>query len=315
MKRILQFYILFVLLISACEKKEAAPGMGSWTKKNNFAGEGRANGIALSIGKKGYVGLGNNETSIAFNDFWEYTPETDTWAKKANFPKLMLGGEAICSFAMGNKGYVLAYSSDFFQYDPLTDVWSRKASFPGGIRPGIAGFAIGAKGYVGTGNDHTLKLFNDFWEYDPASDAWTRKADFPGVARTSTTNFAIGNKGYVGLGYDGSGRMESFHTDFWEYDPAVNKWTQKADFTGAKNMAKFSFANTSKGYVVCSQDFSPSNRGDVWEFNPVANNWRRVQFFPSGNNINCQSFTLGNTSYVVGGVYATYTDNVWEYKP
>jgi len=38
--------------------------------------------------------------------------------------------------------------------------------------------------------------------------------------------FSIGNKGYVGTG-DGYG---GYVTTFWEYDPSIDVWTQKADF-------------------------------------------------------------------------------------
>jgi N-acetylneuraminic acid mutarotase len=79
-------------------------------------------------------------------------------------------------------------------------------------------------------------------------------------------HFAIGSKGYVGLGYNSTGVASGYYSDLWEYDPATNKWTQKADFTGAKATPKFSFANTSRAYVVSTQEIAPSNRGDVWEF-------------------------------------------------
>ena len=41
--------------------------------------------------------------------------------------------------------------------------------------------------------------------------------------------FTIGSKGYIGTGYDWQFRL---YNDFWEYDPATNAWTQKADFGG-----------------------------------------------------------------------------------
>jgi N-acetylneuraminic acid mutarotase len=128
------------------KKKRAVPGSGAWTKKNDFAGEKRANGIAFTIGNKGYVGHGNNATIVLFNDFWEYTPQTDTWVKEANLPEQMLVCGAVSSFSIGNKGYALAYNGDFFEYDPAIDAWTRKANFPGGIRPGIAGLPLAPKG-------------------------------------------------------------------------------------------------------------------------------------------------------------------------
>ena len=44
------------------------------------------------------------------------------------------------------------------------DTWIQKADFGGIARFGATGFAIGSKGYLGTGNDFN-NLYNDFWEY------------------------------------------------------------------------------------------------------------------------------------------------------
>src|SRR5436190_22202994 len=46
------------------------------------------------------------------------------------------------------------------------------------------------------------------------------------VPRYGAVSFTIGTKGYVGTGHSGTGK------DFWEYDPATDTWTQKADFGG-----------------------------------------------------------------------------------
>ena len=53
-----------------------------------------------------------------------------------------------------------------------------------------------------------------------AADSWMRKADFPGTSMRESLHFSIGNKGYVGI--------TSMH-DFWEYYPAENSWSRKAD--------------------------------------------------------------------------------------
>ena len=37
--------------------------------------------------------------------------------------------------------------------------------------------------------------------------------------------------------------------DFWEYDPAANTWTQKADFGGTARDGAVGFSIGSKGYI------------------------------------------------------------------
>jgi N-acetylneuraminic acid mutarotase len=58
--------------------------------------------------------------------------------------------------------------------------------------------------------------------------------------------FVIGNKGYAGLG---GSSPDIVKKDFWEYDPATNKWTAKADFTGKERVFSSQFAIGTDGYV------------------------------------------------------------------
>ena len=55
---------------------------------------------------------------------------------------------------------------------------------------------------------------------------WTQKTDFGGGNRFGAIGFSIGLKEYIGTGWDDNG----FKKDLWEYDPANDSWTQKADF-------------------------------------------------------------------------------------
>lgn len=68
---------------------------------------------------------------------------------------------------------------------------------------------------------------------DPANDSWVKVADFPGqTGRSGAVAFVMGNKAYVGTGYNGKDRLK----DFWEYDPATNSGTRKADFGGTARL-------------------------------------------------------------------------------
>src|SRR5437773_758723 len=116
-----------------------------------------------------------------------------------------------------------------------SDTWLQKADFLGGVRQFATGFSIGTKGYIGTGAAAGDSATQDFWEYDPALDSWTQKADFGGGQRAYFTTFGIGAKGYAGTGalYDALGNTIAEYSDFWEYDPALDKWTQIADYGGS----------------------------------------------------------------------------------
>ncbi len=200
----------------------------TWKQRANFPGGWRENAIAFSIGNKGYIGLGNNGSSNA-NDLWEWdgdtlSPTFNTWTQKANF----IGGsgtrrEAVC-FTIGKKGYVATGSMPLLGYrelwefngdttSPTYNTWTQKANFVGKGRYAAAGFAIGTKAYLGTGDDGD-SLRSDFWEWDQLTDTWTQKPWFPGGARFAAIGLSIGNKGYIGTG---NNYGASYFGDFWEY--------------------------------------------------------------------------------------------------
>ena len=110
-------------------------------------------------------------------------------------------------------------------------IWTQKADFGGAVRSSAVGFAVGTKGYIGTGLSQGPRgrPYNDFWEWDQTTNMWTQKANFGGGQRQSATGFSIGTKAYIGMGLDTFGRPQK---DFWEWDQATNIWTKKADFGG-----------------------------------------------------------------------------------
>ena len=82
---------------------------------------------------------------------------------------------------------------------------------------------------------------------------WTRLADHGGVARHRASGFAIGGRGYVGLGHVNTGGNRAYE-DFWEYDPASDTWTQKANFGGGERYHATSFVIGNTGYVGMGHD-------------------------------------------------------------
>ena len=153
---------------------------GTWTRKADVPEQGRHAAIGLSIGNKGYIGLGYYYYDTRLKDFWEYNPAENTWTRKADFGGIQR--VAAAAFTLGNKGYVgssacncwvngqyYGYLNDFWEYTPATDSWLQKATFPGSIRTAGASFSIGQKGYLGVGGNNQGNL-SDFWEYSPSAE-------------------------------------------------------------------------------------------------------------------------------------------------
>ena len=206
-----------------------------WTRLAQYPGS-ISNPIGFSVGGKGYI-FTNSLTpeDDPTNELWEYDPAANLWTQKSSLPSSVRRFFPSV-FSIGSKGYIglgrgtqvgskIVNYNDFWEWDQATDVWSRKADFPGPGRYGAASFAMGNRGYIGTGAiNWDEPLEKDFWEYDQTSDSWTRKADFAGAARAYAIGFSIGNKGYIGAGQWVSG-PESGKQEFWEWDPVMDKWT------------------------------------------------------------------------------------------
>lgn len=156
----------------------------------------------------------------------------------------------------------------------------------GSARSLAVGFSIGSKGYVGTGYWHHPNMgyydkysvmYQDFWEFNPALDTWTPKAAFGGHERFGAVGWGNGKKGYIGTGiyyYDAwpySNYYEEHYSDFWEYDQALNSWSQKADFGITARMYSIGFGIGGKGYVGTGYDPDAGELKDFWEYTPEAN--------------------------------------------
>lgn len=161
----------------------------------------------------------------------------------------------------------------------------------------------------------------DFWEYDPATNIWTQKADFPGDRRRGASGFSIGNKGYLGLGaamrdLGSDGPWEGYLAkDFWEYDPATDTWTRKADVGGPARHNTRGVAIGNKGYIIWGQD-SGHVFNESWEYDPTTDAWTR-KADPPGALLAPSAFVIGNKAYYGMGIIneETYVSVFLEYDP
>jgi hypothetical protein len=174
---------------------------------------------------------------------------------------------------------------------------------------------------------------------------WIQKASVGGVGRHRATGCATSHRGYIGLGHiNGTGQDISFK-DWWEYDPASDTWTQKADFPvsthgcvafvvdncpvvgGGSALStqfyKFNTATNTWGQIAnCilpnpgdSQGFAVNNQGFVYQanqlakYNPNTDSWSLCANAPV-------SFGNWTCSFVIeGSGFIKYGNQLLEYKP
>lgn len=219
---------------------------------------------------------------------------------------------------------------------PIKNVWLHAPAIPGKPRSDAFAFTIGKKSYVGGGRSFTANFYNslkDFWEFDPATNAWTQKADLPGLSTEGAASFVIGNKGYITSGYHfytvlggpiDSSQLSRYLPDTWEYDPATDKWSKKANFPGIPRAGAVAMAVNGKAYVGTGQGDILLNGqaisvlfNDWWEFDPSSNQWKKKTLFPGAKRTGAVAAAGNTTGYIGTGSNGnnTYYNDWWEYNP
>jgi len=290
-----------------------------WNQIATFPGDGRQVPVRFALNGKGYIGVGGDKY-----DLWEYDPSTNVWTYKISCP---VSGTGNSSFATTTKGYFVK-GENLWQYDPVLNTWSSKANFPGEAEWGQFGFAVGNKGYVGTGvyyedNGGGFGEYistNELWEYDELNDSWTQKANFPGIPTHSGSAFTIENSGYFVFG------EYTANPILWEYNTITDEWSYKMNLSdiveninnGRKNGVSMSI--NGKGYFGIGHFGSDSNtQSDFYEYDPIQNSCRRIvgMFNPRTSSY---GLTINNIGYIGLGYhkvnnFIVYLNDCWEFDP
>jgi hypothetical protein len=224
-------------------------------------------------------------------------------------------------FVINGKGYVGTGTTNsantntatFREFDPSSNTWTSKASVGGQPRSRAVGMSIGNKGYIGTGVTQGGYV-KDWWEYDASQDTWTARAPVPGANRIDAIGFSVNGKGYVG---GGLGANNTIFSDFHEYNPATNTWTQKGSLgASGPRGAVATFVIGQKAYVVAGH----TNNSTVfskatYEYNPLTDNWTLKAPFPGTGRLNPAGFSIAGKGYVGTGMDTFAKSDFWQYDP
>lgn len=143
---------------------------------------------------------------------------------------------------------------------------------------------------------------------------WTQMTDFGGVARHRTTMLTLGNKIYAGLGHFNGAGPNILFDDWWEYDPATNAWSQKADYAGGICYHAAGFAIDDIGYVGTGR-ISPSGSTlvkDFFKYDPTNNTWTQLTDFLGSGRRGAVGFAIEGFGYIGTG---SFNDDMYRYDP
>lgn len=117
---------------------------------------------------------------------------------------------------------------------------------------------------------------------------WIQKPSLPGPGRHRAFSFVVGNKAYIGGGWNGW----TMFSDFWEFDPASNSWTQRAN-TPINCYTSSGAGIGNKGYV-CGGTLGAS----LLEYDPSTNTWVGRTSAPQSFFWESSAVTINNKMYV-----------------
>ncbi|GAB5418462.1 MAG: hypothetical protein Crog4KO_33240 [Crocinitomicaceae bacterium] len=144
-----------------------------------------------------------------------------------------------------------------------------------------------------------LLLLIGFCLVETAQAGWIRRADMAGAGRHRGTAGSIGTKGYMGLGhYNGTG-INIVLNDWWEYDPATNAWSQKADYIGGTSAGNYGVLTLSIGeYIyITGGAFTDQN---LHRYDKKTNTWTTIGPTPDTFS-NTEGFVVNGKGYALKG--------------
>jgi N-acetylneuraminic acid mutarotase len=211
--------------------------------------------------------------------------------------------------------------ADFWKYSLDKRYWTKISDFGGGLRSSGIAFALGNKGYVGTGYDNSVNYTKDMWEYSVDSNGWARKNDFGGTARVDAVAFVAGGNAYVATGYD-----DNYLKDVYQYNQASDSWSQKAGIAGAKRREATTFTLNNKVYLISGNN-NGSALDDIQWYDPAADTWTALRKLTNTSDdsyddkytsivrYNAATFVIDGKGYLATGENGSLNSHTWEYDP
>lgn len=155
---------------------------------------------------------------------------SQNWIQRANCP--YFSGSPSFHFSIGTKIYA-AKQDSIFAWEQTTNTWSFFGLFPGAARGSFAVATANGKAYVVSGALTYSTCTSEVWEFDSNFGTWTQRSNFPGTARYGHSLAYNSSNGKIYLSFGTYVNTTGYQllSDFWEYDPVQDSWTQKTGYT------------------------------------------------------------------------------------
>jgi len=224
----------------------------------------------------------------------------DKWTKKADAltPRTFHGSSVVAGkiYIFGGNTNLGATLSSVEEYDPIADKWSKKADMPE-PRSAFAACTVNDKIYIMGGLDENNEYIPTVEEYDPLKDKWVKKLDIP-TPRMGLSASAVNGKIYTFGGSSKNAAFPGFVSTVEEYDPMIDKWTEKAKMPTSRAYFGTSAVN-GKIYAIGGWNERLGCQ-TVEEYDPKTDKWSRRADMPTAR-FSLSACTLNDRIYAMGG--------------
>lgn len=212
------------------------PATDQWENLGSTPLVPRVNATACVDGDIVYLGLGYNgghhgQDTSYLQDWWAYTPSTDSWQQLQDYPNAYT--DAATSFVGQGElyvgfGFCWNYRRDMFRYTITDNRWDSidvGVSFSGYPTRSFGGTGCTCAGrhFMGTGY-HRFSL--DWWAELVDGTHWEARAAVPGRTRTTAASGASADAIYLcgGFHYGGVTTTGEVLQDMLRYNPQEDRW-------------------------------------------------------------------------------------------
>ena len=199
------------------------------------------------------------------------------------------------------------------------DYWLQKDTVKGPPKSDACAFVIESKAFAVSGTDE-FEYKRKMYSYRPDQDDWDDELSLggeggAGLERVGAVAFTLQHegqhKGYVALGQTPT---IAYMNDLWEYNPATQAWSQKANFTGAPRKEAVSFVVGQTAYVGTGAALS-GLKNDFYAYDPNTNSWTQVADFAGTPRQAAVAFSMAEYGFVGTGDDGTLRQDFWMYEP
>lgn len=241
-----------------------APQADTWTSLGAAPMKARVNATMASAEGKLYAGLGYSAShayvdSAYQRDWWEYTPENNTWRRLADFPNAnSVAGVSVASdggiYVLYGFGY--GFTRTICRYDIATDTWTTLPNNPKQPISNFGGRGAVCKGKFYFGLGYKISNLTQWHEADLPTNTWCQRRSLPGKGREFAACAASNEYVYVLGGRHFAGDMtggEIFES-YLRYAPDKDSWEWCGTMPCGRAENQIAFAINGKVYFGLGED-------------------------------------------------------------